>query len=166
MSFEKNKEFESELKGIRPTRPSQKVLQDIEREIRKSEDRTRLIRWKNWSVWGGLAVAASVLVAFGFSLLNPQMDSMEPTSVGDPEPLVVNGSGVQVDESDFKPVLAQNNLRDRVDEGIVFLKNGVTARKYRYEFVDKVVWRNPSDGAVIEMEVPRDEVVLIPVQTF
>jgi hypothetical protein len=166
MSFEKNKEFESELKGIRPTRPSQKVLQDIEREIRKSEDRTRLIRWKNWSVWGGLAVAASVLVAFGFSLLNPQMDSMEPTSVGDPEPLVVNGSGVKVDESGFKPVLAQNNLRDRVDEGIVFLKNGVTARKYRYEFVDKVVWRNPSDGAVIEMEVPRDEVVLIPVQTF
>jgi len=91
---------------------------------------------------------------------------MESTPDGDPGPLVVNGSGARVDESDFKPVLAQNNLRDRVDEGIVFLKNGVTARKYRYEFVDKVVWRNPSDGAVIEMEVPRDEVVLIPVQTF
>lgn len=166
MSLEKNKAFEAELKSIRPGRPSQQVLQEIERGIRKSEERNRVIRWKNWSVWGGLAVAASVLLAFGFSLLNPQMDPVESTPAGDPEPLVVNGSGARVDESDFKPVLAQNNLRDRVDEGIVFLKNGVTARKYRYEFVDKVVWRNPSDGAVIEMEVPRDEVVLIPVQTF
>jgi hypothetical protein len=166
MSFEKNKAFESELKRIRPSRPSQQVSQDIDQAIRKSEERTRVIRWKGWSIWGGLAVAASILVAFGFSLLNPQMDSMESTLTGESEPLVVNGSGAQVDESDFKPVLAQNNLRDRVDEGIVFLKNGMTARKYRYEFVDKVVWRNPADGAVIEMEVPRDEVVLIPVQTF
>lgn len=64
------------------------------------------------------------------------------------------------------PVRARNYLHNRVDDGLVFLNGGVTARQYRYQFVDRVVWEDPSDGSKIEMSVPREEIVLVPVHTF
>ena len=95
--------------------------------------------------------------------IQPTVDSLAFDSGTIPE----EADSLRVPDPDtFRPILAENNLKSRVDEGIVFLRNGLTARRYRYEFVDRVVWKNPSDGAIMEMEIPRDEVVLIPVQTF
>lgn len=169
MSLEMDKKLEARLKKAIPAPPSDLLTAGIEQALRQRSRRQHLARVRQVLSWGGLAVAASLLIGFGFMLFNGRLDIKSPGLDGEPgaeiEAVpVTNGTGAANDG--FRPVVAENNYKGRVDEGIVFLRNGLTARRYRYEFIDRVVWRNPSDGAVIEMEVPRDEVVLVPVQTF
>ena len=167
MSLEQDKAFERQLRQIKPKRPDKFLVERIGAAIDTAEAGERKGKWGTYLAWGGLVAAASVMIVAGLSLFN-RGTAIQPSglseAVGSMESLQVPETSVG--EASFKPVLAQNNLKDRVDEGIVFLRNGVTARKYRYEFIDRVVWKNPVNGAVVEMEVPRDEVVLIPVQTF
>ena len=167
MSLEQDKSFERQLRQIKPKQPDEMLVERIGAAIDKADAGDRKGKWGSYFAWSGLVAAASIMIVVGLSLFNRgteiQSSSVSET-VENLEPLIVPEAAVG-DES-FKPVLAQNNLQERVDEGIVFLRNGLTARKYRYEFIDRVVWKNPVNGAVVEMEVPRDEVVLIPVQTF
>ena len=169
MSLEMDKEFENRLKKARPAPPTELVEARIEKALQARERQKRMARVRQFLSWGGLAMAASILIVMGILMFNGRLDfekhSQEPEAV--PAQSQTTQSAPEAAVADeFEPVVAENNLKGRVDEGIVFLRNGLTARRYRYEFVDRVVWRNPSDGAVIEMEVPRDEVVLVPVQTF
>ncbi|MEX0325765.1 MAG: hypothetical protein AB3N33_06725 [Puniceicoccaceae bacterium] len=168
MSLEKDKQFEKQLRESRPVVPSPALRDRIGEAIAAKERKQNLARWRIISGWGGLAVAAAALITFGILLFNGRLEVAMQSQQSQEEvspPLTVSNMP-QENPDAFKPVLAENNLKGRIDEGIVFLDNGLTARRYRYEFVDRVVWRNPADGAVVEMEIPRDEVVLIPVQTF
>ena len=172
MSWEMDKQLEERLKRVQPAPPSDLLEARIEDSLRAKQRQQRMSRIRQGLSWGGFAVAASVLIIFGILLFNGRLDLSSPESESPTEPEMVRDLAVEPasdrsgEEDGFEPVVAENNLKGRVDEGIVFLRNGLTARRYRYEFIDRVVWRNPSDGAVIEMEVPRDEVVLVPVQTF
>lgn len=166
MSLEEDRIFEEQLRQIKPRRLDPGVVQRIAAAINTAERKPVQHNWKAYLGWGGLIAAASVMIVVGLSLFNGVMQVGQETAAVAIEPQPMNIADNLSGKSSFEPVLAQNNLKDRVDEGIVFLGNGLTARKYRYEFIDRVVWRNPSNGAVVEMEVPRDEVVLIPVQTY
>ena len=169
MSLDRDRQFEERLRMARPISPRRELAAEIDMAMRKALRHQRMSHWRSLTAWGGLAVAASVVVTFGILLFNGrfslagQRAPLADTPV--PESAPVRSSGdAAVD--DFRPVLAENNLKSRIDEGIVFLRNGLTARRYRYEFIDRIVWENPSDGAIVEMEIPREEVVLVPVQTF
>jgi hypothetical protein len=168
MNLEKDKIMEERLRACRPVQPRASLQKGIEHSLGNLERRKRITRWRVISGWGALAAAAAALVIFGLMLFNGRlgMGQNQPVEETVSEPPLVVGETPEESPDAFKPVLAENNLTGRVDEGIVFLKNGLTARRYRYEFIDRVVWKNPSDGAVVEMEIPRDEYVLIPVQTF
>lgn len=168
MSVEEFKKLEEQLKQLKPQSPRAELRSRIEGELAKAGRRKQFMRFKAASAWAGMAVAASLLITFGILLFNGRMslDRAEGNVALEEQPPLTVGQLPEEPADGFEPVLAENNLKSRVDEGIVFLKNGLTARRYRYEFVDRVVWRNPADGAVVEMEIPRDEVVLIPVRTF
>jgi len=169
MSPDKFKQFEEQLKQLRPVSIDQKLSGRIQNDLRRALRRKRMAQFRSSAGWAGLAVAASIMITFGFLLFNgrlslDQVVPVIPVAMEiDPDPVVSDPS---TSEGPFKQVLTENNLQSRIDEGIVFLKNGMTARRYRYQFVDRVVWENPADGAMVELEVPRDEIVLIPVQTF
>ena len=169
MSLEENRKFEERLRSIRPAQVDPRVKSRIEAGIDKRERDRRLARFRAGIGWAGMAVAASLLITFGFLLFNGRL-SISPAFRESPESMAVDPNSAQSDtpeeDNAFKPVLAENNLTNRIDEGIVFLRNGLTARRYRYEFIDRVVWENPANGAIVEMEIPRDEVILVPVQTF
>lgn len=168
MSLDKDREFAEQLRAMRPAEPSPALEKRISESISAARRKTAYTRWRMWAAWGSFATAAAALVVFGLTLFQggAARQTLPPAGETPAEPPLVVGQTPTEDPESFEPVLAENNLKGRVDEGIVFLKNGLTARRYRYEFVDRVVWRNPADGAVVEMEIPRDEVVLIPVQTF
>ena len=170
MSFDKEKSFEEKLRAARPADPPEELEKRLSIAIQKAGRHAKVARLRQLTGWGGMAVAAGLLITFGILLFNGRLDLNGLSSgeaLADRTPADVSelqaGAGR---EDGFTPVFAENNLKSRVDEGIVFLRNGLTARRYRYEFIDRVVWQNPSDGAVVEVEVPRDEVVLVPVQTF
>jgi hypothetical protein len=174
MSLEHDKAFEERLRKIQPVRPSKEVYQKVDSALASVQSHRRMNKVLAFGAWGGMGVAATILIVFGLLLFNGRIQTPEPGSepvvmdVGEPpvQASETAESEPNLEQDSFKPVLAENNLKNRIDEGIVFLRNGLTARRYRYEFVDRVVWKNPTNGAVMEMEIPRDEVVLIPVQTF
>jgi hypothetical protein len=168
MSVEEFKKLEEQLRQLKPRAPRAEVRFRIEGELAKAGRSRKLKRFRTVSAWTGMAAAASILITSGILLFNGRMSLDAPVEeqLLPEEPPLTVGQIPDEPVDAFEPVLAENNLKSRVDEGIVFLKNGLTARRYRYEFVDRVVWRNPADGAVVEMEIPRDEVVLIPVRTF
>lgn len=154
------------LERLRRTQPrplSESVRRQIGASIETHQRRETVRRLRNGFAWVGLATAAGLALTFGGLLVSgrfnlgesPAPPSLEATG------LIENSSG-----AGMKPVLAQNSLQGRVDEGVVFLSNGLAARRYRYEFIDRVVWQNPADGSMVEMRVPRDEIVLVPVQMF
>jgi len=166
MSFEKDKMLEAQLRELKPLPPSPLLSGRIEASLRGMQRRRQVNRIRTWVAWGGLAAAATLLISFGVLLFNGRL-SYQPAGLSDPIATeMVQDTPVLTDADAFQPVIAENNLKGRIDEGIVFLRNGLTARRYRYEFIDRVVWENPANGAQIEMEIPRDEVVLVPVQTF
>jgi hypothetical protein len=171
MNPENQRHFEEHLRQARPHAFDPVLKERIQNELRIVARRQRIARFRSSAGWAGLAIAATILITFGFLLFNGRISlqdlSPDPPlalqTEPEPDPVVSDPADKT---SPFKPVLTQNNLQSRIDEGIVFLKNGMTARRYRYQFVDRVVWENPADGAMVELEVPRDEIVLIPVQTF
>lgn len=170
MNLEQNKRFEAQLRKLRPAAVNPRLKIRIETALKRERRVQGREKFRSVVAWAGLAVAASILITFGFLLFNgrlplgPDSVAISGTGLAEPESEPV-AEGVS-DTGEFKPVLAENNLQNRIDEGIVFLRNGLTARRYRYEFVDRVVWQNPVDGATVEMKIPRDEVILVPVQTF
>jgi hypothetical protein len=165
MSLDRDRQFENQLRKAQPLQPRDGLAGDIGHALREAGRRRHMRQWRALMAWGGLAVAASVILTFGILLFNGRFSLAAPTPELPSRQAVAADPGPgQAD--DFRPVLAENNLKSRIDEGIVFLRNGLTARRYRYEFIDRVVWENPADGAVVEMQIPREEVVLVPVQTF
>lgn len=169
MNLEENKQFEAQLRTVRPSPANRDLERRIECGLKQETRLQRQERVRSVLSWAGLAVAASLLITFGILLFNGRL-ALGPTTAqtgpGEGASESAAADEVELERDEFKPVLAENNLLNRIDEGIVFLRNGLTARRYRYEFVDRVVWQNPVDGATVEMEVPREEVVLVPVQTF
>jgi len=86
-----------------------------------------------------------------------ELDETLETAASDHAPMMAAG---------FRPIRAENALLSRVDDGLVTLEGGMPARRYRYRFLDTITWENPRDGAQVEMAVPREELVLVPVRTF
>jgi hypothetical protein len=169
MNIDEQKTFENQLQQFKPTAAGPGISLRIKQGLESSSRADRRRRIASTVTWGSVALAASILITFGFLLFNGRLTlgthgADTPVS----EPMVAESTPEPPVESKdtFTPVLAENNLQNRVDEGIVFLRNGLTARRYRYEFIDRVVWKNPTSGAVVEMEIPRDEVILVPVQTY
>jgi hypothetical protein len=142
--------------SLRPPPP------ELEKRIASAlRSQRRLFRWSRLrrnAVWGGMAAAAALFLGSGVAFWTGSL------SLPHKEP--PTGGGIVRPDEGFRPVHAENRLQNKVDEGIVFLRNGLPARQYRFEFVDRVVWENPRDGSTMEMEVPREEVVLVPVRTF
>lgn len=166
MSTDPFKQLEERLKALSPYGVPERLEGRIEKALSRARRREHFERWRNRSLWGLFAAAALVMLGLGIALFNGRLASPAGMSEAAVAPVTVAEEAAVEDKAGFRPILAENNLLNRIDEGIVALDNGLTARRFRYEFVDRVVWKNPENGAIVEMEVPRDEVVLVPVRTF
>lgn len=162
MSIEKIHKLESALRNVKPSPAPEHLEQRISASLKQASRVRWLKKLRSSAVWGGFALAASLLLVFGILLFNGRFSIPSPGS-GSVTRQISTSSGA---EDRFRPVLAENKLTNRIDEGIVFIGKGVSARRYRYEFIDRVIWKNPVDGATVEMKIPREEVILVPVQTF
>ena len=158
MRSEEQKSLEEKLREVSLRPPPPELEKRIASALRSQRRLFRWSRMRRGAIWGGMAAAAALFLGVGVAFWTGSL------SLPQEEPPTARGT-VAADEG-FRPVHAENRLQNKVDEGIVFLQNGLPARQYRFEFVDRVVWENPRDGSKMEMEVPREEVVLVPVRTF
>ena len=156
-------ELERELKALRPAAASP----DLEGRIRSSlaEDGASPARYplRPWVLV--LSAAAAVLAVAGVWVCLPRRGNVAPAGgatlaqrapqeVAAPAPVVPG------------PVYQGTVLVGQRDEGVVAMGTNGVARKVRCRYVDNVQWQHRGRGVVLTAGVPREEVMLVPVQAY
>jgi len=161
--------FEDELRALRAADPSLRLASRIAADLaapptapapaamRRTATRAVML----WLPWG---VAAAMTVAF-------LTHRPAATTAQAPTPATETATAAPSLAQDalprFTPVSTTKTLVGALDEGVVFLEDGRPARKLRYEFVDTVdLLSTDASRAMIAVSTPREEIRLVPVQTY
>jgi len=156
-------EFEDELRALRPIQPSTETAAAISRELKSallpaeragviSKPReslaSRILTGFCWAA-GGAAVA---LLVFMFG---PDLRSSETKA-----PIA---STAPVPDNVFQRTASSRELIRAEDRGLYYNTDHQPEEVLRYSSVERHIWKNPATGARVEVEVPREDVVVIPV---
>lgn len=166
-------EFENELRALKPAAPSPALGKRIAAQmptqalalapertlarprsagvIAKPQPGSTLLALLRGLLWAGAGAAA----ASAFFLTHaPQMPAAAPDAARE------NIAAAQA----AQPEEAVSELIASQDEGLIYDRDSAEPqRQMRYTWLERRIWTNPQTGAVIELEVPREDVVLMPV---
>ncbi len=150
-------DFENQLRALRPLAPSASLEENIARELTSPraiatvESRgeapgffERIFPGLRWA-FAGAAGAAAVLLAMG---------RLQPPSVL---------PATQSASADFETVEVTRDLVAAEDGGLVYEDEDEPARLVRYTTIERHVWTHPGSGARLEVEIPREDVVIVPI---
>lgn len=157
-------EFEQQLRGLRPSRPSRQLESRLAREIDSSpapragtfpvEGNSwieRLLPGLGWAAVGA-ATAAAIMLS-----LNLVRDPVSKVSDSSPA-TIPETSSPDMPESEG----VSGDVIDATDEGLLDDGQRGIGRRVRYSSVERRSWTDAS-GAVTVVEVPREDVVVFPV---
>ena len=147
-----DEELENELAALVPTQPHEILAQRISEELEPSKIIASRPLIKLWPIVA-LASAACFLVTL--KLLTPYS-----TSERAPKTLLAN---TIAGPDSFQAIKAEQHLLDAIDEGVVLTANDELVRRLRYEFIDTVTMINQNDGSIFTVEIPREEILCVPV---
>ena len=159
-------EFENQLRGLQPVAPSPSLEENIARQLASHhalatvETRAsvrprravevdapgffeRIFPGFRWA-FAGAAAAAAVFLA---------MNHFQQPTAFNPQRAV----------ADFEPVEVTSDLVTAEDGGIVYEEEDEPARLVRYTTLERHVWTHPVTGARLEVEIPRQDIVLVPI---
>jgi hypothetical protein len=156
--------IEDQLMRLRPTPVAQRVEDQIAQRLSVLSRQRNAERLRRWLYRGSAIAAAILLFVTGGMLMTGRLTTNPSTVPEEGHP----GFSQDVAEGDGSAtsLKAENQLFRKIDEGVVFLDSGLGARQYRYQFIDRIVWKDPESGDVLEWKVPREEVFLVPLQTY
>lgn len=163
--------FEEELRALRPATPSLRLAGRIATDLAAAPATStapRRIALRDVSLWLSWGVAAAMAVAL-FTRTQPASNPGEDSGTASRPATSAAIPTVATDAAParFTPVSSTNTLVGALDEGVVFLEDGQPARKVRYEYVDTVNLLSTDDSrTTINVSTPREEIRLVPVQTF
>ena len=149
-------DFENQLRALRPITPSPVLAQNIERELappRISAEADapslfeRLFPGLRWALAGAAGAAAVFLV----------MNHLQPPVVAPAAQTVATA------DADFEALEVTRDLVATEDGGLVYEDADEPARLMRYTTLERHVWTHPVTGARLEVEIPREDVVLVPI---
>ena len=163
-------DFENQLRALRPLAPSPALEEGIARQLASQraiatvESRAAVIRRRaaetdapgfferlfpglRWALAGAAGAAAAFLAISHFQQPNI---SPEKTSAAVAQP-------------DFEPVEITRDLVSAEDGGLVYEEDEAPARVVRYNTLEHHVWTHPVTGARLEVEIPREDIVLVPI---
>ena len=66
----------------------------------------------------------------------------------------------------YEPVNARRVLYRAVEEGRFHSGDQDPLRRMRYQYMDTYLWEDPERGTSLEIEVPREEVVFVKMETY
>lgn len=159
-------DFEQQLRELRPVRPSRELESRIGRELAPAptsrtwtpapERRSLLERLLPALGWGSLGAAAAVVVMLSLNLANGGTQPTNPKTDGkvavSPVSKAREGAGASVGD----------DLLEANDEGLLASDQIGVGRRVRYSSVERRSWKE-TDGAITVVEVPREDVVVLPV---
>jgi hypothetical protein len=155
-------EFEEQLRAIRPAAPRRAVEDRIAAEIGRVATVgtlqpparsifTRLLPGLGWSA-AGAAIGIATMLALGLTHERPAQ-SKQAT------PQAPAATAVELSDSDME---LEHEVLDVEEQGIVDGTDAGPSRLVRYESMERRRWSD-GKGAVTVLEVPREDLVLIPV---
>ncbi len=149
--------FEQELRVISPTSPSHGLEQRIAAELAPSLSGHRdpvKVGWMEWLIsrlaWSALGAAVALAVSGFFSPAvptTPALPTVAKTKAADAPPTIIQRTAEILNAS---------------DEGITEDGEQGLARQVRLTSVERRTWVEAS-GAEMIVEIPREELVLVPV---
>jgi hypothetical protein len=162
-------DLEKELRSLLPIAPSSQLGDRIAAELvetpapvrRETEPAAgtlpRSVPGEFWVGWRWLVLPLAGLAAIAVLVITKSTTgSQHQLPVLQRAPAVLAGISETPDESVAEFIKA-------TDEGVVYGENDEPQRQVRMVFLERHTWTNPQSGAVIEFEVPREDVVLMPV---
>jgi hypothetical protein len=178
-------EFETELRRVRPASASARLVERIAGELECgtnaiSRDSVEIAAAKagingsalratgtisrgsdrrGWNFWSGLAwafggAAAAVTILLTADVFRSKRTAVRIEPLLQPAVIAINE---EPDESVAELIASE-------DEGLVLdAGDAGLQRQVRLTYLERHTWTNPESGAVIEVEVPREDIVWMPV---
>lgn len=162
-------EIEGELKKLRPTPASENLLRRVEVELARPAVpaaaagviKTRRKFSVNWLALGlGAAAAAGFLL---LARLDVEQPSPNKTTLAAITPAPLQAAQQSAGSALLPTGMTQVVYQTR-DEGLLFTEGAERpVRRTRTQARETLHWRDPSDGALIRITYPSEEVTLTPV---
>lgn len=164
-------DLEQELRSLKPSLPSSSLASRIAGDLENSHLPPTLMQVqyagevvpasRRRRVWwmAGLGFASVFALVLLLSRLPDSHDERDEFSEGQPA-TAANPAAALLSDSPSELV---NELIGAEDEGIVRTEDAEPSRQLRVVYLERQIWTNPKSGAVIEFEVPREDIVLMPV---
>jgi hypothetical protein len=153
-------DLEEELRALRPARPLPGLEEAIARELvpqrpialrPASGVLTRPSARPRFSWWPSLGWAVAGTFALVALLLLPFSGTKEITAVAQTSSLV------------FEPVDSQPEILSAANDEVSYDNEQGPTQLVRYSSIERQTWANLETGAQLEVEMPREDVFLIPV---
>jgi len=177
--------LEKELRSLTPRRLSERTRCEIARKLDRPRGVALLFSASGgWQWAAAAAVAAALLVGIGWFVRgrhhSGSPEGPAPTLAMAERPAAPELAAVTAPEETpeerprrivveriiREPVSIESVLVSERDEGPVVLPGLGPARRVRCRYVDRVAWRRPDRQASYTMTAPREEVVLMTVDTY
>jgi hypothetical protein len=162
-------DLEKELRSLLPAKPSAQLAERIAAELKTAPVRTYepaaglLTRSANQAngtrftrPWL-LVLAGAAAVVIGFFAVAQWLKPQSRTTASNSE------SASTVTVLNESPDESVDELIGARDEGVVYDEDAEPQRQVRVVYLERHTWTNPKTGAVVEIEVPREDIVLMPV---
>ena len=163
-------EFENQLRTLRPVAPSLALEKSIARRLASVralatvEAPAAVVRRREFEIerpslldrifpglrWAFAGAAAAVAVISAINHFDRPENSPPASALTAVEP-------------DFEPEGITRELVSAEDGGVIYEDEQEPARLVRYTTLEHHVWTHPVTGARLEVEVPREDIVLIPI---
>jgi hypothetical protein len=159
-------DLEHELRTLTPAAPGPKLEKEIANELKNATLRlpasagvlpavvSQAQLWWQRLTWAAVGAAAAVAVTLTLSARGPgelASSSQAPTvAAREEEPHL------------FRPLHSQREVVASEDGGVIYDSQAAPTQVVRYSSVERHSWENAA-GAVVEVEVPREDVLFVPV---
>lgn len=160
-------EFESQLRALAPRPPGVALEERIAAELRTIAPRAAaagvVSRKKSrglpgWLSGFGWAFAGAAVALTAMALL----DRLSAERATSPTTASITAAGEATAAEALEHTGSTEELVGARDEGVV-LDGEEPVRQVHYYSVERHVWRNPQTGALVEIEIPREDVRLTPI---
>jgi hypothetical protein len=150
-----DEEIEKELGRLRPVAPSDALKAKLERALEEPPSTPFKSLYRLWPLIGLATAAGLIVVAIFIPKTSDDLKSGSTVNLEEPS----QDSALNT----FEPMRAEQRLMEAFDDGIVFTAGHDAVRKLRYQFVDTLTMVDNNDGSVFTMEIPREEILFVPV---
>ncbi len=164
-------DLEDQLRSLRPAAPSPRLEERIAGHLSTTAAATtagprsgvlsppangRAGGWRGWRdlAWAAAGATAALAVGAFLAPSDPAVTALAAAPAALP---------AAAEETAFEPAGTTRELLAAEDSTQLLETSEGLVREVRYSFLERHAWTNPQTGARMEVEVPRQDVYLVPV---